>query len=101
MTDREWADTPEGVAAFEWVENYVDEVLQALDDGRREAARRLTAPGVVADGLLGGAGVGEFVMLRTLELAQEAHDCLNSRPVNEYGAGSAIRAIGRLWGVHS
>ena len=33
MTDREWADTPEGVAAFEWVENYVDEVLQALDDG--------------------------------------------------------------------
>ncbi len=56
---------------------------------------------VVADGLLGGAGVSEFVMVRTLELAQEAHDHLNSRPVDAYGAGNAIRAIGRLWGVHS
>ncbi len=98
MTD--WADTPEGVAAFEWVENYVNEVLKALDDGRREAARHATAPGFVADGLQ-GVGVGEFVMGRTLELAQEAHDCLNSRPVHEVGAGSAIRTIGRLWGVHS
>ncbi len=86
-------------ATFDWVKNYVYGLLRALDDGRLDEARHITAPGFVADGLQ-GLGVGDSVMQRTIELAQMAHDCLNSRPADDSGAWNAVRAIGRLWDMH-
>ena len=49
MGDQGWDETREGAAAAEWVEIYVDEVIQALDDGRLASARHLTGP--VSDSL--------------------------------------------------
>ena len=73
-------------------------LLRALDDGRLDEARHVTAAGFVAEGLQ-GLGVGKSVMQRTIELAQMAHDCLGSRPADDSGAWNAIREIGQLWGI--
>lgn len=100
MTDEGWADTPEGIAAFEWVENYVKGLLGAFDDGRLDAARHETDPGFVAEALQ-GCDVGDAVMERTIELAEQAHDCLNAWPADEGGAWNAVRTIARLWGVQT
>ena len=100
MGDQGWDETREGAAAAEWVEIYVDEVIQALDDGRLASARHLTGPGFIAEGLQ-GLGIAEFVLRRTIALADQAHGCLTSRPVDEAGAWDLVRVIGRLWGVHA
>ena len=56
VTDEGWADTPGGVVAVEWVGNYVDEVFDALGDGRLASAHHLTDPRFVAEGLQGARG---------------------------------------------
>ena len=99
MVDEGWADTPEGSAAREWVENYVYALLTALDDGGLVEARNTTAPGFVAQGLQ-GLGVSDSVMQRPTDLARQAHSCLHSRPPDDSGAWNAVHAIGQLWGVH-
>ena len=71
MGNQGWDETREGAAAEEWVEIYVAEVIQALDDGSLASARHLTGPGFIAEGLQ-GLGIAEFVLRRTIALADQA-----------------------------
>ncbi len=98
MVEERWADTPAGVEAHKWVDHYVRGMIDAFTARQLKVVRDCTVPGFVAGGL-SDLGVREDVMQRTIELAEMAHTCLNREPVDQVGARSAVRAIGRLWNV--